>query len=214
MRFRSCQIPGQVESVQAALPSTAIGGKYMGMLDGLIGQVLGGTPGGSGPGGNPLSNILNSVTGSLGGLANAGGGLGGTLGNVLGGVGGGGRTAMGAIGGAAILAAVMHLVQQQGGVGALLGKLQASGLGAHTASWVGTGANVPVSGDQLHQALGPDALSGLAAKLGVSTQQAGGVLSQVLPELVNQMTPNGQLPANHGDLVSQGLDMLRGLGHH
>jgi uncharacterized protein YidB (DUF937 family) len=108
----------------------------------------------------------------------------------------------------------MLLLQQQGGIGAVLGKLQSSGLGAHAASWVGTGANMLVSGDQLHQALGADALSGLAAKLGVNTQQAGSVLSQVLPELVNQMTPNGQLPDNHGDLLSQGLEALRGLGHH
>jgi uncharacterized protein YidB (DUF937 family) len=105
------------------------------------------------------------------------------------------------------------MVQQQGGIGAVLGKLQNGGLGSHTASWVGTGANLPVTGDQLHQALGADALGGLAAKLGVNSQQAGHVLSQVLPELVNQLSPSGQLPANHHDLLSEGLTMLRGLGH-
>jgi uncharacterized protein YidB (DUF937 family) len=189
----------------------------MGMLDGLIGQVLGGAMGG-GQAANPLGSILSSVAGSLGGAAPGaggamGGGLGGMLGNVLGGM-GGSRGAGAALNGGAILAAVMGIVQQQGGVGALLGKLQSSGLGAHAASWVGTGANMPVSGDQLHQALGADALGGLAAKLGVNTQQAGGVLSQVLPELVNQLTPDGQLPDNHGDLINQGLQALRGLGHH
>jgi uncharacterized protein YidB (DUF937 family) len=188
------------------------------MLDGLIGQVLGGAMGGS-QGNNPLGNILNSVAGSLGGSAPAAGGsaggLGGMLGSVLGGAGGMGGARTGssaALGGGAILAAVMTIVQQQGGIGALLGKLQSSGLGAHANSWVGTVANMPVSGDQLHQALGADALGGLAAKLGVNAQQAGGVLSQVLPELVNQLTPAGKLPDDHGDLINQGLQALRGLG--
>jgi uncharacterized protein YidB (DUF937 family) len=54
----------------------------------------------------------------------------------------------------------------------------------------------------------------MAAKLGITTQQASGALSQVLPELVNQLSPSGQLPANHQDLLSEGLEMLRGLGHH
>jgi uncharacterized protein YidB (DUF937 family) len=185
----------------------------MGALDGLLGQVLGGALGG-GQQNNPLGSILGNLAGSLGGGANAGagGGLGGMLGNVLGGATGTHKSG-GALAGGAILAAVLQMVQQQGGVGALLGKLQSGGLGTHTASWVGTGDNLPVSGDQLHQALGADALGGLAAKLGMNTQQAGGVLSQVLPELVNQLSPGGQLPANHHDLLSEGLTMLRGLGH-
>jgi uncharacterized protein YidB (DUF937 family) len=177
----------------------------------LIAQALGGALGG-GQAGSPLGSILSSVASSLGTGSSGGGALGGMLGGVLGG--GANRSSSGGIGGGAILAAVMLLVQQQGGIGAVLSKLQSSGLGAHAASWVGTGANMPVSGDQLHQALGADALSGLAAKLGVNTQQAGGVLSQVLPELVNHMTPNGQLPDNHGDLLSEGLQVLKSLGHH
>jgi uncharacterized protein YidB (DUF937 family) len=182
----------------------------MGMLDGLITQALGGVLGG-GQANSPLGNILGSVASNLG----QGGGGGGSLPGMLGGMlGGGNRPAAGGVGGGAILAAVMLLLQQQGGIGAVLGKLQSSGLGAHARSWVESGPNMPVSGDQLHQALGPDALSGLAAKLGVNTQQAGSVLSQVLPELVNHLTPNGQLPNNHGDLLSQGLEALKGLGHH
>jgi len=182
----------------------------MGMFDDLISQTLGGNSSNS-----PLSSILNSVAGSLGGgasarPANAGGGLGGLLGSVLG---GGGQRSSGAMAGGGILAAVMGMLQQQGGLTAVLGKLQSSGLSAHTASWVSTSANMTVSGDQLHQALGADALGDLAAKLGISTHQAGGVLSQVLPELVNHVTPNGNLPDNHGDMLSQGLAMLRSLGH-
>ncbi|MEO8467373.1 MAG: YidB family protein [Gammaproteobacteria bacterium] len=189
----------------------------MGLLDGLVGQVLGGAlGGGTGQTNNPLGSILGSLAGSLGGAGNlgSGGGLGAMLGGALGAAGAGARSTGGALAGGAILAAVLQMVQQQGGIGALLGKLQSSGLGAHADSWTSTGANMPVTGDQLHQALGADALGGLAAKLGVNTQQAGGMLSQVLPELVNQLSPSGQLPANHNDLLSEGLQMLRGLGHH
>jgi uncharacterized protein YidB (DUF937 family) len=113
-----------------------------------------------------------------------------------------------------ILAAVMAMLQKQGGIGAVLGKLRDSGLGQHADSWVGTGANLPVSGDDLHNALGGGAIGDLAAKLGIPTQQAGGMLSKILPELVNQLTPQGAMPDGHGDLLSKGMEILKGLGHH
>jgi uncharacterized protein YidB (DUF937 family) len=194
----------------------------MGLLDGLLSQVLGGAMGGgASAANNPLGSILGSLASSMGGAATAaapasGGGLGGMLGSVLGGLGGGSSNSGSGMGGAAsgmILAAVMAMLQKQGGISAVLGKLNSSGLGAHTASWVGTGANIPVSGDELHNALGGTAISDLAAKLGIPAQQAGGVLSKVLPELVNQLTPQGALPDGHGDLLSKGLEILKGLGH-
>jgi uncharacterized protein YidB (DUF937 family) len=140
------------------------------------------------------------------------------LGNVLGGLTGGKRAqtqssgGMSGAAGAMILAAVMAMVQKQGGIGAVLGKLRGSGLGQHADSWVATGANMPVSGDDLHNALGSGAIGDLASKLGVPTQQAGGMLSKILPELVNQLTPQGNLPDGHGDLMSQGMEILKRLG--
>jgi uncharacterized protein YidB (DUF937 family) len=193
----------------------------MGLMDGVLSQVLGAAMGGGGGGGgnNPLGSILNSVSSSLGGpggASAAGGGLGGLAGLARGALGGGSAPAGGggagsALGTGAILAAVMALVQSQGGLSGLLTKLRASGLGAHADSWVGTGANQPVSADELHKALGGGAIGSVASQLGIDTQQAGGLLSKVLPELVNQMSPSGALPDNHGDLMSKGLEMLRGL---
>jgi uncharacterized protein YidB (DUF937 family) len=135
------------------------------------------------------------------------------LGNVLGGSTGGARSGMGAATSGMILTAVMAMLQKQGGIGAVLDKLRNSGLGQHADSWVGAGANLPVSGDQLHQALGSEAINDMAAKLGVPAQAASGMLSKVLPELVNQLTPQGTLPDNHTDLLSQGMEILKGLGH-
>jgi uncharacterized protein YidB (DUF937 family) len=185
----------------------------MGLFDGILSQVVGSAMGGTSQGNNPLGSILGSLAGSMGGTQSAGGGgLGGMLGGMLG---AGGSSSRGGMGGAAsggmILTAVLAMLKSQGGIGAVLSKLQTSDLGTHAASWVGTGANLPVTGDQLHNALGGDAIGGLAAQLGVDHAQAAGVLSKVLPELINQMSPGGALPDNHDDLLHKGLDMLKGL---
>ncbi|MGN6831141.1 YidB family protein [Paucibacter sp. M5-1] len=88
----------------------------------------------------------------------------------------------------------------QGGLAGILQQLQAAGLGEEVQSWVSTGANLPVSGDQLGSALGGDLLGQLAGQAGVSTSEAGAQLSQWLPQIVDQLTPNGQLPSGGVDL--------------
>jgi uncharacterized protein YidB (DUF937 family) len=108
-----------------------------------------------------------------------------------------------------LLGAVMSMVQQNGGLPGVLNMLRNSGLGQQADSWVGTGPNAAVSPDQITQAFGESGLGNLAAQLGTSHGQAGSILSQILPELVNQLTPNGQIPENHGDVLSQALAMLR-----
>ncbi|MCX2864647.1 YidB family protein [Paucibacter sp. PLA-PC-4] len=89
---------------------------------------------------------------------------------------------------------------QGGGLAGILQQLQAAGLGEQVQSWVSTGANLPVSGDQLGSALGGDLLGQLAGQAGVSTSEAGAQLSQWLPQIVDQLTPNGQLPSGGVDL--------------
>lgn len=152
----------------------------MGLLDGILSNVAGSVlSGGQAQGGSPLDALVNSL-----GAGNQ-------------------------KGGADLLGAVMALVQQNGGLPGVIDKLRASGLGEQADSWVGTGQNASVSGDQLTHAFGDTGLGNLAAQLGTSNGQAGSVLSQILPELVNQLTPNGQIPDNHNDLISQGLALLR-----
>ena len=98
-----------------------------------------------------------------------------------------------------------------GGLGGLMEKFNNAGLGDAAKSWVGTGENAPISGDQIGQVLGGDMMSDLAAKLGMSQGDAAGSLAQMLPGLIDQLTPNGQAPAgglgNSGDLMG----MLGGL---
>jgi uncharacterized protein YidB (DUF937 family) len=80
------------------------------------------------------------------------------------------------------------------GLGGLLDKLQQGGLSNATNSWVGSGQNQPVSSNQLSSALGPDIIKALAQRSGLSEEDVGKQLSQVLPGLVDKLTPNGRLP--------------------
>lgn len=112
-------------------------------------------------------------------------------------------------GGNGLLDVVMQLIQNQpGGLAGLVQSLQQGGLGEVVNSWVSTGQNMPVSGQQLASALGGDQLQTIAAQLGVSPEQASGNLADLLPQVVDQLTPNGQLPEG-GDLLTQGLAMLK-----
>ena len=68
------------------------------------------------------------------------------------------------------------------------------GLGETVKSWVGTGSNLPISPDQVQRVLGPDLLQQLAAKSGLSVQDLAQRLSQVLPQAVDHLTPDGAIP--------------------
>ena len=112
-------------------------------------------------------------------------------------------------GGNGLLDVVMQLIQNQpGGLAGLVQSLQQGGLAEVVSSWVSTGQNMPVSAQQVASALGGDQLQNIAAQLGVSPEQASGSLADFLPQVVDQLTPNGQLPEG-GDLLTQGLAMLK-----
>ena len=80
------------------------------------------------------------------------------------------------------------------GLGGLLAKLQQGGLGNAANSWVGSGQNQPVSPGQLGPALGPNIIKALAQQSGLSEDELTRQLSQVLPGVVDKLTPNGRLP--------------------
>ncbi len=98
--------------------------------------------------------------------------------------------------------------KESGGLQGLLKTLQDSGLGDQVASWVGTGQNQPVSADQIKSALGNGQLGQIASQMGVSEHEAAGGLAEMLPHVIDKLTPNGQVP--EGDLLSQGLNLLKG----
>ncbi len=81
-----------------------------------------------------------------------------------------------------------------GGLQGLISKFEGAGLGGIAKSWVGNGANQPVSPDQVHSALGDDQVNAMASKSGMAPQSLLSELSQHLPGMVDKMTPNGQMP--------------------
>lgn len=87
----------------------------------------------------------------------------------------------------------------------LVSKLQASGLDNVAQSWINNGANLPISAEQLHDAIGPDMVGNLAKALHIDPSQ----VSAVLPHIVNHMTPDGQVPQTH---VGSLIDQLGGAG--
>ena len=94
---------------------------------------------------------------------------------------------------------VMQLIQQSGGIGNLMGKLQQGGLGDALNSWVSTqGENQSVSANALQSALGGGLLEQAAAKVGLDSAQAGGLLSQYLPQIIDGLTPNGSAQDANG----------------
>jgi len=80
------------------------------------------------------------------------------------------------------------------GLGGLLDRFRQSGQGKAADSWVGTGPNEPVSPGQVGNALGPNILKTLAERSGLSEEELRKLLSQVLPGVVDKLTPNGRLP--------------------
>jgi len=87
-----------------------------------------------------------------------------------------------------------NLLQQHGGLSGLVSQLSRGGLAQQTQSWIDTGPNAPVSGTQVTQALGSDRVTQIAQQMGIDPQQAGSLLAQVLPHLIDHLTPQGQLP--------------------
>jgi uncharacterized protein YidB (DUF937 family) len=134
--------------------------------------------------------------------------LDGLLGNVLGGMLGGDAQPQAQGQQSPLLQIALQLLQQ-GGLEGILGKFQQAGYAEEAQSWVSTGENKPISGDALQQVLGQGQLGDIARQLGISSGDAAGGLASVLPQLIDGMTPKGEVPGNGGDLVSQALAMLQ-----
>jgi len=109
------------------------------------------------------------------------------------------------------LTAIMNYVNspQVGGIAGLQKMFQQGGLGSVMSSWIGSGQNQPVSADQLQNVLHSGALQAAAQKCGIDPTQLTGMMSTLLPHLVDKLTPNGQIPdastmANHLKALAAG----------
>ncbi len=146
----------------------------MGLLESVLGSVLNG---GQSPQQAPAAPSGGGLGGIIGALASNPQLLQVLMGLLMGGQ---GRTA--------------GAQAQDNPLGGLVEQFQQAGLGDVLGSWIGTGQNREVSPDQLGQVFGQDRLSELGAQLGMGGKDFAGELSQILPGLIDQMTPQGQLP--------------------
>jgi uncharacterized protein YidB (DUF937 family) len=96
--------------------------------------------------------------------------------------------------GGLIGALVTDVLQKHGGVQGVVQQFESKGFGSTVKSWVGTGANEPISADELHRVLGPNLIQELAAKTGLSVPDLTQKLAQILPQAVDRMTPDGAVP--------------------
>ena len=109
---------------------------------------------------------------------------------------------------AALIAAALSLVKQIGGFEKVLQMFQQAGLGSQAKTWLAHGSNAPLPAEDVTRVFGKEAVSVVAAKAGVSPQQASSALGEMLPELLNQLSPQGHLLDTHDDLLSRGLSLL------
>ena len=180
----------------------------------LLGQVLGGL----------FGNALGNRGANGGGLAGGGMGraLGGmALGSVLAGVlrGGGNRQAATVPGGTRpyanhtallvmLLPLAMRWVQRNGGVNAVLDRFRQKGMGAQAQSWVSSGNNEPVDEGKVQQVIGQDDLREMAQRLGVPEQQVAQAFAEIMPEMVDKLSPEGQVHPQADQVLDAGQRQL------
>jgi len=111
---------------------------------------------------------------------------------------------MGAFGGkgggdlSGVFGQVEGLLGPVGGLDGVMSKLQAAGLDDKLQSWIGSGQNAAISGDEVKQALGSNEIGQLAQKAGVSEDDAASGIADALPQLIDKLTPDGKLPDSGG----------------
>jgi uncharacterized protein YidB (DUF937 family) len=104
---------------------------------------------------------------------------------------------------------IMGVLQnRQGGLSGIISDFQQNGMGDAVQSWIGTGPNQSISGEQASQVLGPAAVQQVAEQAGISHEEAKSHLARMVPQIVDRLTPKGQVPPSK-DLMSQGMEMLK-----
>lgn len=144
-----------------------------------------------------LDGILGQV---MGGNQSAEGGLASLLGN---------PQILGALTG--LLSTRDSSIGGSGGLGGLIAAFQQKGLGDMMSSWISTGPNPAISASQVTDVLGSDTIAQFAGKAGVPVAEAGSVLAGLLPNVIDQLTPDGKLPDTNSLENTLG-SLLSGLG--
>lgn len=107
---------------------------------------------------------------------------------------------------------VLHMLSsgQGGGLQGIVQSFESQGLGHIVSSWIGTGANKPISPDQVEQGLGSERVSQIADHSGMSVEDTKAGLANILPTLIDKLTPNGQIP--EGGMLEKAIGFLKTRG--
>lgn len=110
---------------------------------------------------------------------------------------------------AMLLPLAMGWVQKNGGVNAVLDRFRQNGFGSQAASWVSTGPNEPLQPHEVHNVVGQEEIDSMARQLGVPQEQVTQGLSQILPQIVDKVSPDGAVPHDADQRVSSGMSQLQ-----
>ena len=109
----------------------------------------------------------------------------------------------------AIAQVAVDLFNQNGGLPGVLEKFKAAGFANEVASWVGKGANLQISAEQVTQVLGSATIQSAANKLGINASEISAKIAEYLPQVIDRMTPNGEVGKDSGNLLATLLGMLK-----
>jgi uncharacterized protein YidB (DUF937 family) len=96
---------------------------------------------------------------------------------------------------------------QSGGLSGLVQIFQSKGLTDTISSWISTGKNLPISADQIQQVLGDGSIQKMAGNVGMPKEDLSNSLATLLPQIIDQLTPDGKLPK--GEMMDQALNLLK-----
>lgn len=103
----------------------------------------------------------------------------------------------------------VDLFNQHGGLVGIVEKFKAGGFDQHVASWIGSGENLPISAEQINAVLDNGEIAAMAARLGVDASDVSNKIAEYLPQLIDKMTPDGQINQNPGSVFSALLGLLK-----
>lgn len=109
----------------------------------------------------------------------------------------------------AIAQVAIDLFNQNGGLNGVLEKFKNAGFGDEVASWVSTQHNLPISAEQILQALGSSTIQQAAAKLNMNAQDISAKIAEYLPQVIDRMTPEGQLPREPVNVLATLMGMMK-----
>ena len=184
--------------------------------------------------GNPLlGQVLGGLFGSAMGRRGIGAGRAGGLGGGLGGLGGialgsvlagamrnrGGAAPMGVPGGTRpyanktallvmLLPLAMRWVQKSGGMGAVLDRFRQQGMGKQAQSWVSTGPNDGIDERGVEQVVGTGELQQMAQRLGVPEHEVAQAFAEIMPHMVDHLSPSGELPREADEVLDESRQTL------